>query len=67
MSVPGSTSTGFQWTGSTPAGFQETFRVGTSSTGLRRPIGCLILIGHFLQKSPIISGSFAKNDLQYKA
>ena len=30
----------------------------------RRVIGCLISIGHFLQKSPIISGSFAKNDLQ---
>jgi len=33
----------------------------------RRVIGCLILICHFLQKSPIISGSFAKNDLQLKA
>ena len=27
----------------------------------------LIFIGHFLQKSSIISGSFAKNDLQLKA
>ena len=32
----------------------------------RRFIECLIFIGHFLQKSPIISDSFAKNDLQLK-
>jgi len=30
-------------------------------TGL--PIGCLICIGHFLQRSPIISGSFAERDV----
>jgi len=37
------------------------------STGWRTPIGCLIFIDHFPQKSPIISGSFAKDDLQLEA
>jgi len=41
--------------------------IHVQNTGWRRVIGCHIFIGHFPQKSPRISGSFAKNYLQLQA
>ena len=37
------------------------------ATGWRKFIGCLILIRHSLQKSPIFGGFFADNKVQVKA
>jgi len=45
----------------------ESCHIWMSRTEWRRVIGCLIFISHFPQKSPIISCSFAKIDLQLKA
>ena len=47
--------------------FSGNCEIVQTTTGWQRPKGCLIFIGHFLQKSPIISGSFAENDLQLMA
>jgi len=43
---------------------QPTGHTTACYTGCRRPLKCTIVRGHFTQKSPTISGSFAKNDMQ---
>ena len=42
-------------------------KISQECTGWRRPIGCLIFVGHFPHKRPIISGSVARNDLRVQA
>ena len=44
-----------------------TVRSWRAHSGWRRIIGCLMSIGHFLQKNPILSGSFAENDVRLQA
>jgi len=46
--------------------WRDLFMFVTSATGWRRPIGCLIFIGHFPQKSPTISCSCVERYLQLR-
>ena len=38
-----------------------------SIIGWRKVTGCLMFVGHFPRKSPVISGSLAENDLRLEA
>jgi len=42
-------------------------KLGFPDIEWQRPIGCLFFKGRFPQKSPIINGSLAENDLQLEA
>jgi len=50
-----------------PIKMSKELRIAPLETGWRRPTGSLILVSHFPQKSPILSGSFAKRNRQLKA
>ena len=54
-----------------PRGLMSTYThmcrmMSLTGSGWRKYIECFIFIGHFLQKSPMISGSCAERDLQLK-
>jgi len=46
---------------------EQQLKTHVHGKGLQRRIRYMICIGYFLQKSPIISGSFADGNLQHKA
>jgi len=45
----------------------RTHILSNNSAGWRRVTGCLVFTRHFPQKSPVVCGSFAENNLQLKA